>query len=335
MTRKKVVLHIGIEKTGTTSIQDFFRLNQKKLLKNGVVVEPGLLNNFNNMEYVIASESEPGHDLATFRKQSFESFRDDLKTKILAQYDEHRLVDTLLLSSEHFSSRMSSLNSIRQLKKIFPLNTDFSVLVYLKRQDELYIGEMAEGMKAGIPFDKIVKPAAVIARKRYGSQYYNYFNLLEMWGKVFGKENILVRVFDSKKLVGNNVVQDFCQSLKIFFQELQFSSEYSNPVFSPEILICLDYLYQHYSEIPRHKLQFILSKNTDFEKGTLVSGNELYDFLHQFAESNRAVAEMYIGTKDLFDMQLNEMRFFDGMDAGQIAKVKSILIAFIDQYTAI
>jgi hypothetical protein len=48
--RKRVVLHIGTHKTGTTSIQRFLRDHEELLRAAGVVFPPGLLRDANHME---------------------------------------------------------------------------------------------------------------------------------------------------------------------------------------------------------------------------------------------------------------------------------------------
>ena len=54
MQKLKVIFHIGTEKTGTTSIQNFIRANRDLIKNQGTTTSPGIIGNQNNFELVLA-----------------------------------------------------------------------------------------------------------------------------------------------------------------------------------------------------------------------------------------------------------------------------------------
>ena len=114
---KRITLHIGTEKTATSSLQAFFRLNRQSLREKGIWYPTG-----NNVDYCCRSGHFPlaaallrGPVEFIPRTKRFEAKL--LYRKLLDDFDE-RKEDHLLLSAEHFSSRCSSPDSIATLAKL-------------------------------------------------------------------------------------------------------------------------------------------------------------------------------------------------------------------------
>mgnify|MGYP002633368724 CR=1 FL=1 len=114
----KLVLHIGTEKTGTTSIQSFLDLNREVLRMNGF--------------YVLKSEGAINHRSVPSYCMSDEIFKDDFfndrgmksidainnfKTKFKKAFDEElrsigSTIHTVVITSEHFHSRLKHLKKL-------------------------------------------------------------------------------------------------------------------------------------------------------------------------------------------------------------------------------
>ena len=59
----KAIIHIGTEKTGTTTIQEFLHLNRSKLANQGVAYlqSPGLRNNRKLVTYCMKNNKVDNH----------------------------------------------------------------------------------------------------------------------------------------------------------------------------------------------------------------------------------------------------------------------------------
>ena len=321
MQKLKVIFHIGTEKTGTTSIQNFIRANRDLIKNQGTTTSPGIIGNQNNFELVLAVEDTPGADLAAHRNKSKIDFKEQFIQDTQRLISEDEAVTTILYSSEHLSSRLVTEESIQSLKKLFPVNTDFEIIVYLKRQEQLYLGYFAEAMKAGIPYNKIVKMNDIMARERYGAAYYDYSNLLARWEKVFGLKAIKVRVFDTSFFYQNDLISDFIQSINLDPKNLKVDFKESNPSLSPECLFYLNDICDKFSTLPRHKVISILEQVDYFKKGSFFTDDQLASFVSGFDDSNNRVFERYTGKPNPFLFKKSTMRY---VNVSEIAESKTV-----------
>jgi hypothetical protein len=330
MQKLKVILHIGTEKTGTTSIQKFLGINRDKITEDCILLSSGLINNYNNIELVLASDEQPGADISNHRTTGFEAFRQQVKLDILEKSQTNH---TMFFSSEHLSSRLVSNETVQALKDLFPENTDFQIIIYLKPQDQLYLGSFAEAMKAGIPYDKIVKMNDVMKRERYGSEYYDYKKLLSRWCDVFGLQSIKVRPFSKVYFENGNLLEDFYKLISTNSKGLNFSLEKSNKSLSPECLIFLSDICERYPAIPRYKVISLLETIDPFESGGFFNKVDVNCFFEQFTASNTWVLQMFLSLDNsIFKASNDEKRVIDLSDYTEISERKKILINMFDNY---
>jgi hypothetical protein len=110
--------------------------------------------------------------------------------------------ETMLLSNEHCSSRLSRAEEVVRLRDLIsPLAENIAVVVYLRRQDEGVLSMYSTALRSG-SVQRLEFPAErVIAAK------FDFEMLLRRWAKVFGKENIVARLFNH--LHNGNILDDF------------------------------------------------------------------------------------------------------------------------------
>jgi hypothetical protein len=102
----KIIFHIGLEKTGSTSFQQYCRRNRPELLKRGVLY-PGDRHCFSGASHAPLAASYFSADDA--RRLLIEPWRADRQTAVASLRREVATIapDTVLISAEHFSSRFS------------------------------------------------------------------------------------------------------------------------------------------------------------------------------------------------------------------------------------
>ena len=193
---KKVILHIGTEKTATKSLQSFFGSNCFMLEKEGIwyPFSERLEYCYGNGHFPLpASLFDICPDFVPWNRH----FKSDFLFSKFVRDFESRAEPVALLSSEHFSSRCSEheqIQKIRHYLKAF----NVQIIVYVRPQQELVISAYSTYLKAGgrDPLDKIVREKCLVP----GIAYFNYMQMITQWWDVFGKDNITVRVFPEKAI---------------------------------------------------------------------------------------------------------------------------------------
>lgn len=207
---KKIFIHIGSHKTGTTSIQDALASNENKLRAN-------------NLSYF--HQSPAGKQMPAFNAYPwFEKFPQSLenghtiieRTKLVSMLSQ--LPGDVIFSSEHFSFIFMQEELAKFKESLERHFTAIEIIVYLRRQDQHIVSHHNEASKAfGAPASLFFGDET-IAMPTYQSHfkfYLDYRQKLSMWAEVFGKENITIRLFDREKMVGGDAVSDFCSLLSL------------------------------------------------------------------------------------------------------------------------
>ena len=214
---KKLILHIGCEKTGTTTIQRTLANNRKRLREGGYCYSTvlGQTNHFALPIYCLddsrvtplrASRGlKDEASIASYREQIHCDFRKEVKANASR---------TFILSSEQLSSTVTSKSELLRLsgwlKTFFE---EVSVVVYLRRQDSMYLSSYSTLLKSGAT--KSLDVGSVDS----ASIKYNFKRLLDLWSSVF--KNIEVGVFDREFLKNSCAVDDFCARAGIHVDNLE------------------------------------------------------------------------------------------------------------------
>lgn len=226
---KKLILHIGTEKTGTTSIQDFLYLNRVELEKNGVFfpTSPCGSPKFPNHRKLATACFREGRvddsfDSLNLTKESFSKWRDIITRSVIEELGSNNS-PLHVLSSEHFSSRLTTEEEIRTLYDLLvPLYDEILVVVYIRRQDEYVMSSYSTYLKAGGTKFEIMSTLE-------NHTDLNLYDLCNKWEDVFGFSSLDVRVFERSSLINSNVVDDFCNVLGVELEKFELPKRESNP----------------------------------------------------------------------------------------------------------
>lgn len=210
---KKCILHIGTEKTGTTAIQEYLRSNRSELQKRGVYHPVAAdTEHSSQWEFVAIVHHAPwnqdtGRELGITDKVSQDAFRDQLRETLDQEFQAAENADTLVISSEHFQSRLYLDREISALKDFLePWVETFEIVVYFRRQDELALSLLSTRLKssAQVTLDNILKTL------NSAPKYYAYDEIYARWAKAFGDEAMRPRIYDPEHWPEDGLVADFC-----------------------------------------------------------------------------------------------------------------------------
>ena len=210
MTRKTIYLHIGIPKTGTTTIQKYLVENRGILNGEGFLVPwQSRKENINHIYLVNYAADESGmyrfrfvcntrnvRQIRSFRKK----FKRDLRNEIMGYEGSN-----VILSNEHCYKYLTSTEELIRLRDLFEgLYDELKIIVYIREQSEHLCSQYSTAVKNSMT--KVIMGIEDFAKRTF----YNYNEMLRPWEEVFGIDNIVLRVFDREKLTGGDIISDFC-----------------------------------------------------------------------------------------------------------------------------
>ena len=210
---RQCILHIGTEKTGTKAIQDYLTIHRKNLRSEGVLYPVGSELDFaSHWEFVAAVHHQPWEqDLGRFynilNSDDQAAFRDQLQSNLEAEFDAAPSADTLLISSEHFQSRLKQFRNVEALRDFLePWADTFKIIVYFRRQDQLALSLLSTRLKSSAQF----KQKNIMAILRSSPRYYDYIGVYRKWSRAFGSDAIRARLYDPAHWLEGNLLADFC-----------------------------------------------------------------------------------------------------------------------------
>lgn len=194
---RKILIHIGFWKTGTTTIQESLYKGRNVLEKAGVCY-PSISSNHvffpsrfhHDPDNFIVSKSigKKGKELIEWHRSSFLKFEKEIDS-----------FDRVIISSEFFLDL--NVQSIERLKQYLIKNFEsIEVVAYFRDPTRHLSSAVNEQVKQG----------------HYGLQYAldihsqcREYKKLEGWIKVFGSENVQLRKFEVKAFLNQNIIDDF------------------------------------------------------------------------------------------------------------------------------
>ena len=209
---RKLIIHIGTEKTGTSSIQTFLRDHRRHLMGQKVLYPraPGDLNHTRLSAYAMDDERREDVHFSTGVRtdDDLKRFRVRLHRKLRAEI-ARRSPDCVVVSDEHFHSRLRSTRELERLRDLLePLAQTIEVVVYLRRQDEMAASAYASHLKFGSCLPPI---DAYLEGVEGDDAYYQLEALVDRWRGVFGRDQVTARVFERARLHDGDVLEDFLQ----------------------------------------------------------------------------------------------------------------------------
>lgn len=215
---KLLYLHIGTPKTGTSTIQYFCHLNNDFLLKHGLCYPdlgfrfPGIGQNRN--AYFLS------HKIYDDQKNRLPEAETALRNKGFCKLEKiFEKQERVLISDEHLWNE-KEINTVR-LKQIqermAKAGVTVKAIVYLRRQEQVIQSYWAQKVKEGmrLSFSKYMK------KEKFRYFQLDYEKRLQEFADAFGRENIIVRCFETGQYQGteHTLISDFLNIFDIAITE--------------------------------------------------------------------------------------------------------------------
>ncbi len=304
-------LHIGMPKTGTTSTQSFLYVNYELLKKQ-------------NFLYPISAKHDHKHDHAHhyfagclnwyFKTNDKNSLDKNLKQ--LQEEIQSSKVQNTIIFSEILPEVCNTLQKVAYLREIL-CQIGFQkiiVVAYLRNTADMYVSMFSQRLKGFLADNKIKQEMlfSILTPPKDNPKpeiYYNYQQILQHFSEVFGKENMIVRLFDKNEFVQGDLIKDFLSAVGI-----AWNPEFIIPKNQNETLDLLGieiarHLYER--ELPTLENDTTSSKIYEYVSKSLTSKDlalkfmppkEMYEsYLNFYTESNEWVrAEFFPHKQSLF-----------------------------------
>ncbi|MCW5713960.1 MAG: hypothetical protein KIT43_05545 [Bauldia sp.] len=298
---RNIIVHIGMEKTGTTTIQRFCAANRDILVGLGVAY-PVSVGSDNHRLLATFAMTPPRTDeshveLGLIDPKTREAFNSkleqDLAIEIAALPDS---VHTIVFSNEHCHSRLLEIEDVVRLKKLIDSYGDnIKILVYLRRQDEVATSLYSTGLRAGLTRYPIFPTSQ--EEPNMFRHFFNYDTFVSLWEEVFGPDSVEVRIFDRDAFPGGSVLNDFLavcslpQSTDQGFRQVPNQNESIQPVaqeFLRRMNERIPWLLGDTVNSTRWKLPHLIADAFP-GPGRLPLRGAARDFMDQFSSSNEAL----------------------------------------------
>ncbi len=200
-----IYLHIGTNKTGTSFIQNILAANYSELLEHGILYpKAGLVE---SAHYGLSDAL--GFLLNKGNNAGDPKLSAKIKQQLLEEINSNN-PHIVIFSSENFI-----------LPKDFKLIKDFfagfivKIIVYLRRHDDWWESAYNQAVRMVVnPPWKIGVQAYLRFNKDKNPKFGDYRLLINRWAEAFGKENILVRPFETQQNQPT-IIDDFFTTMQL------------------------------------------------------------------------------------------------------------------------
>lgn len=196
----EIILHIGSEKTGSTTIQSFLASNRANLLSQQIIVPKSLGKNHYRLP-IVAKELTVCSDK--------ENYADAEHVKSLLEREVERSMNNgatrLVLSSELIHARLCAEDEIANLMSLLPSSYLTTVIWYVRRQDRAALSLYSTWLKSGHfgPFSYSDLNHKALPYR------FDYWKAYQLWAKVVGANRINTIVYDDVE-VRQDLIRNFC-----------------------------------------------------------------------------------------------------------------------------
>lgn len=201
--KKELYLHVGMHKTGTTTIQHFLYHNRKALSSNGVLYPSKHTYGFAHHE---ASNffSKKKNFLPDFIESRYKN-RTNWEAAINAQKKEMLLssLDKHILSSETF------MRCNHAMVRDFYNEFDVKIIIFLRRQDVWLESTLNQNLKMNMNME-----TGLEHHTRKKEKNLDYYRLLKLWAEHFGSDNLIIVPFQ-KSLFQDSLEAQFLQLIGV------------------------------------------------------------------------------------------------------------------------
>ncbi len=207
--KRHLTLHIGLSKTGSSSIQRVLAGQRPAMQEAGIYYprSPGWANH----ALLPASLVRDPAILWGFHPGTWEGMSQAARlARFRREWDEEMAAlpdwaTACVISAEQIGGLLRHDDEVQRLADLLSLHfATMRVIVYLRRQDSHLASAYSQWLRGGILHEPRLPEEGPEAHFEY-----DYGPMLDMYASAFGEAAICPRIFARNRLVGGDVVEDF------------------------------------------------------------------------------------------------------------------------------
>jgi len=279
-----ITIHIGRNKTGTSSLQQSLAAGRERLEELGFVYpRPGANHNFLASYFRHKRRPLGDAELAATVEQRAERLRRTIAGRRTG----------VILSSEALQTARP-----RQVAEWVGDAAPVRIVIYIREQLDWLASFYQQAVKA-----RLVTAQIDAFAEGYDP---DYLAVLAPWEKAFGRDNLVVRVYDRDRLVGGDVVADFLSVVGLDAAAVPSVSDDANPSIGGALLEAkrrvngLGIEEAALRAATYAPLRRLVIDHPEYRAKPAVPPAFAERFRARYAASNIAVAERYFDGKPLF-----------------------------------
>lgn len=288
--KKALYLHIGMGKTGTTALQDFFWENRLLLINHDI--------RYPRYGSVAHAHHLLSPHIPRFLEGvwEFKPVSDWAPTLVVAAQKR------ILLSSELIA--WASDEAVRAFCAEVSKWFDLRVVIYLRRQDNVIMASYNQQIKAG-PQKRRIDQIYLAQVERF-----DYMKIMAPWVESVGAENVIVRPYERKQFYADDIRRDFMHG--VFGIELDDRFQLSNDNANPRLslgageykrmvnnLIDEPQKNSRFNELlMQYCAELDLSSTSVYSSQSVLSPAQRHEILDANRETNAEIARRYLGRPD-------------------------------------
>ncbi len=233
----RLVLHAGLPKTGSTSIQQFLNANASALGDQGVFFRPAAdrRNRRDHNFLAMAFWNRVQRIYSDRYGDDLERRQGDSRAAWIRLLDEFRRTDhdTLVISGEFFTR--SGIGPMTEFAREHLDDFDIHVVFYLRQPSTHYVSWLQQHLKGS---NKLMP---------FGRKRSHWARMLRMWNQV---GDVSVREFSRSTLVGGDVVDDFASELGVDISGFERPADANESISAEGMDLLLEHRRLHWPQGP-------------------------------------------------------------------------------------
>ena len=342
---RELILHIGTQKTGTTSIQKFLSLNRELLKEQNFLIPKSIdIGNTHHRWITSFAVNAEKHD-GFLINLGYESKQQQLQVisaklkKFREECDKSEPNSRWIISSEHLQSELQTKEAIFKLKHI--LKESFrkvKIILYIRDPLATTISLWSTQIKYGAKLGRLPMPRHPLYEK-----VSNHKKTIQNWEAVFSRENITVAKFQKQDFINKDLIQDFCYRSGITYSEKFKLPKIANKSLSLLGMKSLGYINRylpHYIKTDNEERPLKLNKSranisqyvsnfTSKYPKYVPSKDDLLSYREYYKESDEWVNENFFqGNKTLWNKTFQELSS-DNKRIMQLTKSEQMILNLV------
>ncbi|WP_299650322.1 hypothetical protein [uncultured Jannaschia sp.] len=214
----KVIVHIGMPKCGSTTIQNWLNENAEALAARGIAYDnasmPGYPVTIAHQGIKICQNDLLGAvvENPTIRR-AHNIFSLEDQRRFARKFSEYfgnlvrkRKESTFVVSSEYLGANTKTPKGVRALESwLGQYFDDIRYLVYFRRQEDWLASSYSERIKRGV--------TQTLSEMIEGDAKQNWFRRAAIWGNTVGDDRVDVRLLEPDFLIGGDLLEDFANRI--------------------------------------------------------------------------------------------------------------------------